>query len=240
MKPFLSIIIPCYNESQFLPLTLLDVDKYLSTVNFSYEIIVVDAQSIDNTIDIVKKMQKMIKNLNLELSPWPEKKGGAVKYGMLKAKGQWRLFIDAKNIVFIDQFENMIPYFKQGYDIIVGSRFAQKFNFLQFYKFLFVKIINLLIKLFLALNINDGLCQFKCFSEQAAQTLFTINKINNSMFNIEIIALAKSLGYKMKEVPIQFSNTNHKYYKFKFKNLLINFLSVIKIKYWLMTKKYAA
>src|SRR3989344_2949618 len=125
MKPYLSVIIPAYNEAKRLPLTLIDIDKHLSEANFSYEIIVVDNNSKDSTVEIVKRFSHLIKNLKLIECRVPGK-GMAVKLGVLGAKGNIRIFMDADNSTSIDQFSKMLPYFSakggDGYDIVIGSR----------------------------------------------------------------------------------------------------------------------
>ena len=68
-KPFLSVIIPAYNEAKRLPSTLVDIDKYLSTVEYSYEILVVNDGSKDNTAEIVRKMSATVKNLKVVDNP---------------------------------------------------------------------------------------------------------------------------------------------------------------------------
>jgi len=117
MKPYLSVIIPTYNEAKRLPLTLIDIDRHLSKMEFpsagsgqAYEIIVVDNNSTDATPELVERFSHLIKNLRL-IKMNGRGKGIAVKTGMLEAKGEIRLFTDADNSTSIDQFNKMIPYF---------------------------------------------------------------------------------------------------------------------------------
>ena len=121
MKPFLSVIIPAYNEAKRLPLTLIDVNKYLSTVDYDYEIIVVDDGSKDDTAEIAGRFSHLIKNLRVIDNKKNHGKGWVVRQGMLEAKGQWRLFMDADNATTVEQFQKMIPYLSE-YQIVIGSR----------------------------------------------------------------------------------------------------------------------
>jgi glycosyltransferase involved in cell wall biosynthesis len=121
-QPYLSIIIPAYNEAERISMTLIDMDKRLSKEAYSYEILVVNDGSKDNTAEVVRSMEKMIKNLKLVDNVENKGKGGVVRQGMLVAKGQYRLFTDADNSVSIDQFNNMVPYFKEGYEVVICSR----------------------------------------------------------------------------------------------------------------------
>src|SRR5580698_5910254 len=110
-QPYLSIIIPAYNEAERLPKTLFDMDKRLAAASYSYEIFVVNDGSTDNTAAIVKNMVKMVRNLKLIDLKYNTGKGGAVRQGMLLSSGTIRIFTDADNSTSIDQFEKMMPYF---------------------------------------------------------------------------------------------------------------------------------
>jgi len=116
---FLSVIIPAYNEEKRLPLTLTDVNKRLAAVDYSYEIIVVDDGSKDSTAEVVKRFSHIVKNLRLVENKENHGKGWVVRQGMLEAKGQWRLFMDADNATSVDQVGKMISYFPE-YQIIIG------------------------------------------------------------------------------------------------------------------------
>ena len=179
MKPFLSIIIPAYNEAKRVPLTLIDIDKRLSERDYSYEIIVVSDGSIDSTAEIVNRLSKIIKNLRLIDNSENHGKGWVVRQGMLSAKGNWRLFTDADNSTSIDQFDQMVPFFSAGggsafgrkdsYDIVIGSR-AIKGARLEppqpFLKRILGKLGNLIIQIMLLKGFKDTQCGFKVFSEE--------------------------------------------------------------------------
>jgi len=121
-QPYLSIIIPAYNEAERIPKTLLDIDKRLEHAEYSYEILVVNDGSSDNTAEIVRSMAKVVRNLKLIDIKDNAGKGGTVRQGMLLAGGKVRLFTDADNSTSIDQFNAMMPFFKEGYDVVIGSR----------------------------------------------------------------------------------------------------------------------
>lgn len=209
MKPFLSVIIPAYNEASRLPLTLIDIDKHLSRQDFSFEVLVVNDGSQDNTAEVVKKLEPLLRNLKLIDNPQNRGKGYAVRQGMLAAKGSWRLFMDADNSTSIAEFLKMTPYFKEGYDVVIGSR-AVRGSKLQpsqpFFRQLLGKIGNLFIQLMILRGIWDTQCGFKCFSEEAAEKVFSRAKMDSWSFDIETLALARKLGYRIKEMPVTWSD----------------------------------
>lgn len=238
-KPYLSVIIPAYNEAERLPLTLIDIDQYLSRANYSSEILVVNDGSTDETAEVVKKMSETIKNLKLIDNPINQGKGAVVKQGMLLAQGEIRLFTDADNSTSIDQFEKMIPYFKQGFEVVIGSR-ALKESELRppqpFYRRILGKIGNLIIQFLLLSGLKDTQCGFKAFKEKAAEKIFSKSKIAGFGFDVEILALAKKFGFRIKEIPVVWVNDVRS--KVKASTYLKVLLETIKIRLWLWLKKY--
>ncbi len=242
-KPYLSVIIPAYNEAKRLPLTLIDVDRHLSEQEYSYEIIVVNDGSKDATAEVVRRFQSLIENLKLIDNPQNRGKGAAVRDGMLAAKGNWRVFMDANNSTSIVEFNKMMPYFSSGgnenYEIIIGSRAVRgaKLNPPQLiHKQIAGKLGNLFIQLILLRGIWDTQCGFKCFSEEAVKRIFSLIKINGWGFNIEALALAKALGYRIKEMPVYWANDPRSYVNFK--SYLQVLWEAVKIKWWLRRDVY--
>jgi glycosyltransferase involved in cell wall biosynthesis len=216
-QPYLSIIIPAYNEAERISQTLVDMDKRLSCVDYSYEILVVNDGSRDNTATVVKNMAKMVKNLKLVDLKDNVGKGGAVKQGMLLAVGRIRLFTDADNSTSIDQFEKMMPLFKDGYEVVIGSRAlkgAQLDPPEPFYRQVIGKTLNFLVQLFLLPGIWDTQCGFKAYTDEAAEKIFTISKTVGWGFDVETLALAKRLGFRIKEIPVHWVNDTRSHVKF--------------------------
>ncbi len=238
-KPFLSVIIPAYNEAERLPATIIDMDKYLSSVGYSYEIVVVNSGSTDNTAEIVRRMSETIKNLKLIDNKVSQGKGGAVRQGMLLVKGEYRLFSDADNSVSLDHFEKMLPYFNEGYDVLIGSRTAKGSKLeppQSFSKRLFGKLGNLAIQLFNLPGIWDSQCGFKAFTEEAAEKIFEKIRISGWGFDIEVLALARHFGYRIKEIPVRWVNDPRSHVKLS--GYLKTLVENIKIRWWFITGKY--
>lgn len=239
-KPFLSVIIPAYNESKRLPLTLIDIDKHLDEQEYSYEIVVVDNGSVDDTAEIVRRFIPLINNLRLVEGGENKGKGAAVKLGMLEAKGVWRLFLDADNSTSVVEFNKMIPYFKSGYDVVIGSRAvrgAKSVPNQPLYKRILGKMGNLIIQLFLLPGIKDTQCGFKCFSEDSAKIIFPLIKIERWGFDAEVLALAKKLGFKIKEIPVFWVNDIRS--QVKLSDYFQVLLETVKIRWWLWWNAYS-
>ncbi|RJQ29583.1 glycosyltransferase family 2 protein [Candidatus Parcubacteria bacterium] len=238
-RPYLSIIIPAYNEAERLPATLVDIDKYLSTASYSSEILVINDGSKDNTAEIVTKMSAMVKNLKLVDNKVNRGKGAVVRQGMLVAQGDIRLFTDADNSTSMNHLDKMLPYVKEGFDVVIGSR-AVKGSKLDppqpIYRQIPGKIGNFIIQTLLLWGIWDTQCGFKAFTARAAERIFERAKISGWGFDVEILSLAKKMGYRIKEVPIIWKNNpfSHLGPSAYLKTLIETF----KIRLWLWLGKY--
>ena len=207
-KPFLSVIIPAYNEAKRLPLTLIDLDKHLSKAPFAYEIIVVDNNSKDSTKEIAMRFAGIMKGVRV-IECRTQGKGAAVKKGMLEAKGQIRLFSDADNSVSIDQFFKMQHLFREGYDVVIGSRDVEGAKMeppQPWYRIFLGNMGNIFIRLMLLKGIKDTQCGFKAFSDRASDKIFSLATINGWGFDVEALSLAKMFGYKIMEMPVVWVN----------------------------------
>ena len=120
---FLSVIIPAYNEEKRITKTLLSVEEYLKRQPYNYEILVVSDGSTDSTIEVVSHLKEQISSLRIIDNKKNHGKGFVVRQGMLEAVGDIRLFMDADNSTNIDQVSKFLPYFQQGYDVVIGSRY---------------------------------------------------------------------------------------------------------------------
>jgi len=208
---YLSVVIPAYNEERRLPKTLEEIDRYLKTKDYQYEIIVVSDGSIDRTCEVVRSLIPKIRGLRLIDEKINKGKGYGVKRGMLEAKGEFRLFTDADNSTSIKQVEKMWPEFERGADIVIGSRDVKGAVLDPPQPWLRQVILGegfkLLRKIVAGLwGIEDTQCGFKCFKKEVVEKVFPKCKINRFAFDPEILVIARKMGYKIKEVPVCWKN----------------------------------
>ncbi len=208
-KIYLSVIIPAYNEERRIKNTLLEIDEFLTTQNYNYEIIVVNDGSRDGTVELVKNLQKSVKKLKIISNQKNYGKGHAIRQGLLKASGEFRLFTDADNATSIEQIQNFLPFFQKGFEIVIGSRNLQNSRIKKhqpLYREILGNLGNFLIQILVISGIKDTQCGFKCFSAKLVKDIFPKLKINRWGFDIEILILAKKKGYKIKAVPVIWTN----------------------------------
>ncbi len=232
MKPFLSVIIPAHDDSAALPVTLVDIDKNLSESEYSYEILVVGDGSENRTSGAMNLLSRAIKNLKfLDVNGW-HGKGWAVREGMLKATGNYRLVINASNPVSVNNFNAMLPGFKEGYDILIGSSRAKGAGVILFY------LENLVFRVFSGRIVRDVLSDFKCFSESTAVRIFSAAKINGWGFDVEALNLAKLFNCRILEVPVSRSSDSVKALSVgKFFSAIWD---SVRVRFWLSRGRYAA
>lgn len=209
-KIHLSVIVPAYNEENRIGKTLTELNAYLSRQNYSYEILVVNDGSKDKTSEVIRAaISGGVKNLRLIDNKENKGKGGVVKQGMLEAKGEYRLFSDADNSVSIEQIEKFWPYFKEDYEVVIGSievEGAKIEEHAAWYRRFVGHWAKLLIRMLAIWEIHDTQRGFKCFTAKAAENIFPKQTITRWGFDIEILVIAKKLGYKIKEVPVIWIN----------------------------------
>lgn len=237
---YLSVIIPAYNEEKNIENTVRSVFNYLKNKNMEHEIIVVTDGSTDRTADITRSLKGEILTLELVEFEKNKGKGFAVKTGMLKAKGDFRLFADADNSTTIDHFEKMTPYFHQGYDVVIAS-IALKGAHIALgsepvWRRIFGKMGNLFIQIMAVPGIHDTQRGFKIFTAEAAEKIFPKLTVERWGFDIEALALARKFGYKIKEVPIDWKNAPES--RVRLNAYFQVLMETVKIRWNLLTGKY--
>lgn len=201
--PFLSVIIPAYNEENRLPRTLEQVLEFLKKQNYSFEIIVVENASSDRTFEVAKEFAQTNSSVII-LQEQQRGKGNAVQRGMLEAKGEYRFICDADLSMPIEEVAKFIPPQLTDFDIAIGSREALgavRYNEPS-YRHFGGRAINLIIRLFILSGFQDTQCGFKCFRAQVAEDLFRQQTLTGWSFDIEILYLARRKNLRIKEIPI--------------------------------------
>ncbi len=236
----LSVIIPAYNEERNLAHTLREVDRYLKDQSYDYEIIVVNDGSKDKTAETVKGLMPEIRNLRLVDNKENHGKGFVVRQGLLQARGEYRLFMDADNSTSVDQVEKMWPEFENGFEVVIGSRDIKGAVLdppQPRYRIILGDLFNLLVQITLGLwGIRDTQCGFKALTEKAVNDVIPKCKIDRFAFDPEILILARKKGYKIKEIPVYWKNDPTS--TVKFKSMIKMGIDLLKIRWNLITGKY--
>ncbi len=203
MKPFLSIIIPAYNEETRLKASLIKIANYLNKQPFGYEVLIIENGSSDRTLEIAQDFA--IQNPQfIAIHEEQNGKGRAVRRGMLEANGNYRFMCDADLSMPIEEISRFLPPEIEDPSIVIASREAKgavRYDESS-YRHIGGRLINLIIQIFALPGLQDTQCGFKLIEEEIAKDLFEKQSIMGWSMDIEILYLAKKRGYKILELPI--------------------------------------
>jgi len=207
IRPHLSVVIPAYNEAKRIAASVQRILDYLRGRDYDWEFLVVDDGSQDDTIGAVRQAGGDAVRV---ISYHPNRgKGGALKVGMLEAAGEIILFSDADLSTPIEQVGDFLPWFAQGYDVVIGSRkmpgaeIAVKQPLL---RRLGGKAFTALSNLILGVRVTDTTCGFKAWTREAAREVFSRQTISGWGFDSEVLLIADRLGLRIKEVPVRWTD----------------------------------
>ncbi|MFH1903643.1 MAG: dolichyl-phosphate beta-glucosyltransferase [Candidatus Omnitrophota bacterium] len=207
----LSIVIPAYNEANRLPNTLEKIVLYLYEKGASFELIVVDDGSKDNTAGTVLQASKQYPEIRLVRSERNYGKGYAVRKGVLEARGEYILFTDSDLSTPITELPGLWHALtEEGFDIAIGSRSLPEAQILicqPWYRGIFGQFYPSFVHLLVMRDFRDTQCGFKLFRRNVAYRLFSLLKTNGFSFDVEILLRAKRSGCRVKEVPVVWSNS---------------------------------
>ena len=201
--PFLSIVIPAHNEEGRLPRTLGQIFAYLDQQNYTSEIVIVENDSADRTLELAQEFARQRANL-IVIHDEERGKGNAVRRGMLHARGEYRFICDADLSMPIEEMAKFIPPMLNDFDVAIASREAP--GAIRYhepsYRHVGGRVINFIIRLLILPGLNDTQCGFKCFRADAAEALFRRQTLNGWSFDIEILYLARRKKLRVREIPI--------------------------------------
>lgn len=213
-NPHLSVVVPAYNEEpNFKKKTIDQVPEYLKKQDYTWEVLIVDDGSDDETANLAEKFAKKHQNVKVIKNPH-QGKAATVKTGVEKSSGELILFTDFDQATPISEIEKLLPHFPD-FDIVIGSRQlpGAKREKEPFYRHLMGLVFNLVVQAVAVRGIWDTQAGFKCFKSDVAKDLFShlevYGKSKNvkgalvTAFDVELLFIAKKKGYKIKEVPIE-------------------------------------
>ena len=201
--PFLSIIIPAFNEEHRLPRTLEKIFAFLDEQSYSAEVLIVENGSNDGTFEIAQEFAKQRKRLHV-YREMKRGKGNAVRRGMLEAQGEYRFLCDADLSMPIAEVKKFLPPVLKDIDIAIASREVQgaiRHNE-PHYRHLTGRVFNTLIRLLILPELQDTQCGFKCFCADVAEDIFRYQTLTGWSFDVEILYIAQRKGYVIREIPI--------------------------------------
>jgi dolichyl-phosphate beta-glucosyltransferase len=236
-----SIVLPAYNETQRIASTLDQILEHADKREWSFEVIVVDDGSTDDTAQIVEAYAGKHPALRLLRNPGNRGKGYSVRQGMFEARGDVLLFSDADLSSPIAEADKLFAAIQQGADIAIGSRWLNADMQIKRqppHRQLFGRIFNLMLRLGLGLNFRDTQCGFKAFTRDAAQKVFPLQRIERWGFDPELLYLARTFGLNVAEVAVAWSHREGTHLR-PMRDGLSMFGEILAIRWNALSGKYA-
>ncbi|HEY7200133.1 MAG TPA: dolichyl-phosphate beta-glucosyltransferase [Candidatus Dormibacteraeota bacterium] len=205
MTPWLSVVIPAYNEERRLPQTLSAVVAHLRSVGRPFEVVVADDGSVDRTAELAGQAGPEVRTLRL-----PHRgKGGAVRAGALAARGDLILITDADLSTPIAELDRLVAAL-DCCEVAIGSRHVAGSNVAvrqRLDRRVMGRVFNLLVRALLLPDLRDTQCGVKLFRGDVAAIVFERCRADGFAFDVEVLSLASRLGYRVTEVPVEWRNS---------------------------------
>lgn len=235
-KPYLSIILPVFNEEKRILNGLKSVQRFFEKKPYPYEVLIVNNGSQDKTQEIALRFIKKKKNWLFISLPYPAK-GEAVKNGFLKARGEYVLFTDIDLPISLEQLGKFLGAIRRS-DIAIASKFLPESYSLKpisSARRLASRTFNLLSKKLLKLPFADTQCGFKLFKRKPALPIFRGLKTKGLCFDVELLLGAQNMGLKIEEIPVKWDNSRGSNIRLGRMSFLM-FLDLLKL--WIRQKNF--
>ena len=209
-EPYLSIVIPAYNESLRIGKTLDAVRNYAASRPFETEIVLVDDGSTDGTPELLKEFQSLWPQTRVLVNEINRGKGYSVRRGVLESRGELILFTDADLSAPIEEADKLLAALDAtGADAAIGSRALDRklIGVHQPWRREFAgRCFNLLVRIFTGLALHDTQCGLKLFRRGSTRRAFELQRVERFGFDPEVLFLIERFGGKIVEVPVRWND----------------------------------
>ena len=201
----IAVTIPAYNEEKSIVKLITGIKAIMNSCRYNYKILVVDDGSKDKTAEIAKKAGAIVyshpKNYGLAETFKTEIKK------CLEAKADIIVHIDADGQYLAKEIPKLINEVKNGYDLVLGSRFKGKIEYMPLVKRIGNKVFSKVVSQVCKMKITDAQTGFRAFTREVAND---VSIISNHTYTQEQIIKAVKQKFKVKEIPIYFAKRNGK------------------------------
>ncbi len=209
--PFLSLVIPAYNEAQRLEASLRALREHLASANVSHEVVLVVERSSDGTLELARRLTEGQAAFRVIGNEKQLGKGHAVRTGMLAAHGEITFFMDADLSTPLEEIATFLAFFDAHaeVDVLIGNRAHAQSEILKRQSIVRRKMgqtFNAVLRAIVGIRIADTQCGFKAFRRAAREAIFSRQKLDGFAFDVEVLLLAEKLGCRVADLPVQWRN----------------------------------
>ncbi|KAA0228012.1 glycosyltransferase family 2 protein [Fimbriimonadia bacterium ATM] len=204
--PYVGVVVPAYNEESRLSKTLTRLKEYLDSTGWDWRVLVVSDGSEDRTVAIATEHSQRDPRITVTHYTPNRGKGCAVRTGMLELEAEWLLLCDADLATPIEEVETLLGL---GVPIAIGSRALDRTRITHrqpWWREFAGRAFNAVLRMLALPDLKDTQCGFKLFSGEAAKRVFSLCKMNGFSYDFEALMIARSLGYRIAEVPVAWSH----------------------------------
>ncbi len=205
----LSVVVPTYNEAGRLQRTLTDAEDYLRGRDMTFEVIIADDGSTDDTVDFVKRHSVHNAEVSVLGTDRNRGKGHAVRRGMLAARGRLIIFIDADGATPFREFARLEAALETGAGIAIGSRSLSEPGVTRdtrLHRRVMGRLFSAIVSLAVLADVGDTQCGFKLFTRPAAREIFGRATRDGFSFDVEILSIARRLHVPVVEVAVSWTD----------------------------------
>ncbi len=209
--PKVSLVIPAYNEERRLPASLQKMLVHFKNIPYELEVLAMIEKSKDRTVEASQAVVKHDPRFQVIDNKVQRGKGFAVRSGMTRATGDLIIFMDADLSTPLEEVDAFIKYFSENplVDVVIGSRAHAKSQIVKSQHPLrrnMGRIFNKFVQLLAGEGITDTQCGFKAFRREACTEIFSRQKLDGFAFDVEVLMLARLLGFKIDVLPVKWVN----------------------------------
>ncbi len=239
-QPTVSIVVPAFNESARIGNSIRKIDEFIRQSPLSFELIVVDDGSIDDTADIINQFS--IRNLRFIRNPQNRGKGYTVRKGVLAATGKYVLFTDADLSAPIDEMTKLLDVaLNEDADVVIGSRAVDR-SYIEKHQARFREfggiVFNRMVRVLLSLDLHDTQCGFKLFHREKSKSIFEKQTTTGFGFDPELLFLARLHGLRIRETPVRWSHAEGSKVRF-LRDSSRMFLDLVRIRWNALMGRYS-
>lgn len=230
--PWLSVVIPAFDESRRIAPTLLSIVLWLRNRGHPFEVIVVDDGSRDETGAVVDEFSVEHPEVRVIRFDRNRGKGAAVREGMRIAAGSWRLMADADGATPIPELDRLLVEASKGADVVIGSRAIAASDTIierRLARHLIGRLFAALVHAVAVPGVRDTQCGFKLFRGDVARELFAAQRLERFGFDVELLFLARRLGWRVAEVAVSWNDVQGS--KVSLASGLDAFLDVLRVRW---------
>lgn len=215
MGPYLSLVIPAYNEAVRLPATMKRVAEFAEKYAQAMEVLIVVEKSLDGTLEIAREFaseQASFRGFRVIENRMQRGKGYAVRIGMQRARGEIIFYMDADLSVPLHEITAFLSCFDEHptVSVLLGNRQHAAAKILRPQSWVrrsMGQVFNRILGLLAVCEFRDTQCGFKAFRKEAAEQIFARQGIDGFAFDVEVLLLAKKLGYEVRDLPVEWVNS---------------------------------